>query len=668
MKDQTKDLTARNYSTRKVAVKSTSDSYTMYHHFFHGHPLPMFIADAEDYKLLDLNEAATRQYGYTREDISQMTLFDIAALLMAEDVRMGLNESNSFPGEDRHLKKNGEIIDVEIHANRVVHEERSVWLFTASDVTEKKKAERELKASNLRKELLLELQKQLLEINPDKAHIQKKLPSIIANGIEKLLPGSIASVCLIDEGTDLLQSMAMPSLPEEVGEEIGEVLVDLFYIALTEAEDINQPLVINNVPSQIKNYTPKKIDNKHSLQSALFIPVASSENKMMAVLSLCYLEKHKCEREELETLQQLASVVAVILEKRHVEEHMRVMNERYELIKLTTNEMLWSLDLKSGEMELNDGLHRLFGYGTPEVTQGMSFMLSKVHPTDYNKVKYNFFGIDPERKHYYADFRFKKADNSYANVEASAYLISNELGEPLQLVGSLKDVTKQKELEQRLIREKITQQKRINEALLEGSERQRSEISMELHDGVNQILSSAKLYMELAITKGSVETSFARKGVQYVMDSINEIRRLSHELAPPGLRQLGLIDAIEEHVRSVKQVKAMKISFDCLYEDLEEELTEEAKLSIYRIVQEQTNNILKYAKASSISIELLKEQNNLVLLIEDDGIGFDVKKVAKGIGLANITSRAEMLNGVASIDSAPGKGCKVKVVVPVVKE
>jgi two-component system, NarL family, sensor histidine kinase UhpB len=90
-------------------------------------------------------------------------------------------------------------------------------------------------------------------------------------------------------------------------------------------------------------------------------------------------------------------------------------------------------------------------------------------------------------------------------------------------------------------------------------------------------------------------------------------------------------------------------------------LNRDQKIAVYRIVQEQLNNILKYANASRVSIQLKNESGRIRLDIADDGDGFDPKAKRKGIGITNIISRAELYNGHVQIDSEPGKGCRLGV-------
>jgi len=114
-------------------------------------------------------------------------------------------------------------------------------------------------------------------------------------------------------------------------------------------------------------------------------------------------------------------------------------------------------------------------------------------------------------------------------------------------------------------------------------------------------------------------------------------------------------------IDDITQVKDTRIHF--LHSTYREEESEaELKLVIYRIIQEQLNNILKHAAASEIEIELKKETDNLTVSIKDNGKGFDTSVNSKGIGLQNIKHRADLFNGIVQIISSPGNGCKMKII------
>lgn len=223
------------------------------------------------------------------------------------------------------------------------------------------------------------------------------------------------------------------------------------------------------------------------------------------------------------------------------------------------------------------------------------------------------------------------------------------------------DITEKKILQQQLLEEQLNKQKEITKAVVNAQEKERAEIGEELHDNVNQLLAASKLYLSHSLTEPDYMPSIL-KSQEYIVTAMEEIRKLSHALVGPNQgKTLGLIDSIEELLSTVFIVKDIKIAFNHSTYD-EEESEAGLKLVIYRIIQEQVNNILKHAEASEVEIELKKRENDLILIIKDNGKGFDTSAKRKGIGLTNIKNRAEIYDGTVQIVCHPGNGCKMTIV------
>ena len=223
------------------------------------------------------------------------------------------------------------------------------------------------------------------------------------------------------------------------------------------------------------------------------------------------------------------------------------------------------------------------------------------------------------------------------------------------------DVTERVRLEKELALQQRLKQQQITEVVLGAQERERFELGQELHDNINQILATSKLYLDVAIEEREPRIELLAKSRNNISMAIEEIRRLSKELITPSLNDLGLVQSIKELIRSIQMVKKMKIRLTISGVD-ENALLPEQKINVYRIIQEQLNNILKHAQASSVSIELNKQREQIRLRVEDDGRGFDPRMRRDGVGISNIMSRAELYNGKVEIDSSPGKGCRLEVI------
>jgi signal transduction histidine kinase len=148
-----------------------------------------------------------------------------------------------------------------------------------------------------------------------------------------------------------------------------------------------------------------------------------------------------------------------------------------------------------------------------------------------------------------------------------------------------------------------------------------------------------------------------------VSDVINDVRSMSRSLVPFTLKDLGLIESITELIDSFTRAKVVNIQFNCFGFD-EALIPENQKLSMFRIVQEQLNNIVKHAGAKNIWISIRGKREEFVLEIRDDGKGFNSSNTKKGIGILNIKNRAELFNGKAEIVSQPGNGCVLTISFP----
>ncbi|HSY76640.1 MAG TPA: sensor histidine kinase, partial [Bacteroidia bacterium] len=217
------------------------------------------------------------------------------------------------------------------------------------------------------------------------------------------------------------------------------------------------------------------------------------------------------------------------------------------------------------------------------------------------------------------------------------------------------------ELEKRLAHEKSLKQHQLTEAVITALETERSEIGRELHDNVNQLLATTRLYMNAAKKDKQKSDEFSEQAAVYLANAIEEIRKVSKNLVGPGIQDLGLKAAIENLVYETILVHPLKVKQDIA--ELEEpKIDEKFKLNIFRIIQEQLNNIIKHSKAMTVHIFLTLSNNKIKLLIADDGQGFDTSKQRHGIGVANIISRVELYKGKVDLISSPGKGCQLKIV------
>lgn len=226
------------------------------------------------------------------------------------------------------------------------------------------------------------------------------------------------------------------------------------------------------------------------------------------------------------------------------------------------------------------------------------------------------------------------------------------------------NVTDKWELEQKLEDERNTRNQQLTEAIISAQETERAEIGMELHDNVNQILSASRLYLTAAKqSSGSQKNKLINKSSQYILDAIEEIRKLSKSLVSPLQELLTLEVAIVSLGEDLMVAHNFSIKVDAAGFETAK-LNDKFKLNIYRIVQEQLNNIVKHAHANNITIVLSSTDREIKIAITDDGKGFDTSLQRKGIGLSNIRSRTELYHGTMEVISSPGEGCRLIISFP----
>lgn len=219
----------------------------------------------------------------------------------------------------------------------------------------------------------------------------------------------------------------------------------------------------------------------------------------------------------------------------------------------------------------------------------------------------------------------------------------------LTLLGFLFFRQRQKNQKQKIITLENEKENIALRSLMAGEEKERSRIAKELHDGLGGILAAAKMY-----ASKNKENS---KVIELLDTASKESRRISHNLLPESLLKKGLDQALQDFIISINESGLLKADYQSV--NLSHNLPKSLQLSVYRIVQELLNNIIKHSGATEALVQLQQEQQKLIITVEDNGKGFANNSVNKGIGLQNIESRLSLLKGKLQIDSQDKKGTSV---------
>jgi two-component system, NarL family, sensor histidine kinase UhpB len=200
-------------------------------------------------------------------------------------------------------------------------------------------------------------------------------------------------------------------------------------------------------------------------------------------------------------------------------------------------------------------------------------------------------------------------------------------------------------------------------------EEERKRIGRELHDGIAQTLAALRVRLRVAraVEDAPVKDELLERLGSDLGEATEEVRRIAQGLRPPALDMLGLAAAIESYVRSISDGAGLAV--DTELSGVEGLLTPEAELVLYRIVQEALSNVARHSNAGTVRLRLSYAGGSVTAMVDDDGRGFDVaaEMTSGGLGLFGMQERAGYVGGTVKIDSEPGRGTRVRAVIPVVE-
>jgi len=334
----------------------------------------------------------------------------------------------------------------------------------------------------------------------------------------------------------------------------------------------------------------------------------------------------------------------------------------------------WDWNIVTKELQWSDEIYRIFGLTPQEFGATYEAFLSSVHPDDR---KFVIKAVDEalyEDKPYSIDHRIVLPDGTQRIVHEQAGITFDNDGKPIRMIGTVHDITGQKQTEEALRRSEA-ELRHLSSQLLEVQENERKRIAGELHDSIGQSLTAIKFGLENAITsisQDAVEDSIEllEALIPVVQQASEEVRQIHTDLRPSLLDDLGIISTISWFCREFEKVYS-GIKIEKKVDMEEKQVPEPLKIVIFRVLQEALNNISKYGKANHVRISLKGITGKMEFIVEDNGQGFDiehmryVKSSKRGFGLTSMKERIELSGGAFVIESTPGVGTVVRASWPI---
>lgn len=224
----------------------------------------------------------------------------------------------------------------------------------------------------------------------------------------------------------------------------------------------------------------------------------------------------------------------------------------------------------------------------------------------------------------------------------------------------IRDISERKELQQQLIKQEKKIARAITATAIDAQEKERNVIGQELHDNINQLLAGTKLLLQTIKANPEKHTKYINMCIDAINQAMSENRRIAHEMVTPFLNQETFVELIYKIANNMLAIVGIEVDIELNNFD-ETLLNEKQKLTLYRIVQEQCTNIVKYADASKVVFSVESNDESVRLTISDNGKGMTAEAAHEGIGLKNIASRLSVYNGSMDIVTSPGNGFMLSV-------
>jgi len=607
---------------RKETEQTLLDSEKRYRELFMNHPHPMWIYEVDSLKIIEVNESAIKNYGYTKDEFTSLTLKDIRP---EEDVPLLLNnvkthnESIQRDRTFRHKKKDGTITRVEISSHNLPSiKDTNYRIVMAIDITEQYKAEEALHESEER--------------------------------FRTAFQHSASGMCLTAMQGNFLQ--VNKALCQMLGYS-SEELLNTTFAQITHPDDLS--LSYNFVDSAIgekgktlhfeKRYLKKNGD-------VIWTEVSSS------LLS-------DAKKKPLYFITQIIDIT----------ERKRAEKERQKFVMLadSSSEFIGMCDLDFKPLYVNPAGVRMVGLTDMEAACRVKVQ-DYFFPEDQRFITEEFFPRVLHKGHGDVEIRLRHFQTGKA-IWMFYYLFSvrEADGTAIGWATVSRDITERKRAEEE-IKKSHEELRALSAHLQNVREDERKNLAREMHDEVGQILTSIK--MNLSLIKRQVEDNEKKlqtkeldeeiKSMSKMVDhAVVRVRKMITELRPELLDKLGLIPALEWYTEEYAKETKIKCSFKGDFEELS--LDHTIELTIFRIVQEALTNVARHSTASNVIVSIKKSENEIVVEIVDNGIGISEERLLgdKSFGLLGMRERANLVGGKIEISGIAGKGTTVKLVISV---
>ena len=600
-------------------TQALQESRERYRAIFEQAADSVVLFDTETGAMLEFNDRAHENLGYTREEFEGITLVDIEALESPAETAKHIEkliEEGADVFETKQRRKNGELRDIAVSSRLIDVRGRKLIAAIWQDITERKRAQQALRESEKRYRAVVDAQTEL---------------------ICRFLPGK--TISFVNE-----------AYCRYFGKKQGELVGQSFLLLIPEGD---RKFVKNHIDS----LSPEN-------------PVLTHEHRVVKPTGETGWQQwtNRAIFDEQGRVTEYQSVGRDITERKRSEEALRKSEERFRQVAENAKEWIWEVDTSASYTYASPVVETILGY-KPEEIVGKKHFYDFSHPEDLENLKKATFGVFA-KKQPFRDFVIRKIDK-HGNVvwlSTSGIPILDEDGNLAGYRGVDVDITVQKQAQQAL-ESSHELLRSLSARLADTEEEQRRQLARDLHDGVGQTL--AVMGINLNFVRDHLPINLAGDVMERLDDALKQveevtahIRDVMSELVPPMLKDYGLLAALRWHCEQYSRHTG--ISTYVQGEELVPRPSPKTETALLRIIQEAMTNTAKHAQASMITITVEQPAAGTRVAVADDGVGMNPAvgngpEIRRGWGMLMMQERAAALGGEMRVESEPGQGTRVVV-------
>ncbi|MDQ6763230.1 MAG: PAS domain-containing protein [Bacteroidota bacterium] len=318
---------------------------------------------------------------------------------------------------------------------------------------------------------------------------------------------------------------------------------------------------------------------------------------------------------------------------------------RYEALSNATNDAIWDYDMRSEKVFYNDRLLNIFGYPRVELADNTLWWENNIHPEDKKRVLEKMDSLlESSETSWEDEYLFRCKNGEYKIVYDRSFIVRNNDGKPIRLIGAMKDVTILRRLEKDSFDRKLKNKNTIGRSIILSDEIDRKKIKDELQEDVNQLLASIKLY--ITRYKSEQESDTINASLSYLDDAMRKIKKISHTLSSSTFEEFGLIDAVKDLFNIYQKDSPVELILDA---DSFSEGNSDKSLSLllYRIIEYHLSKLIEKdgMNVKRISIKLSNLSKQAILKISFQSTDNNFHTIFNDYALAGIKSKLEMYEG-----------------------